>query len=319
MSEQNEGLLGELSAIADELGDLKSAIYYRRQLLARGEGDQVENWQTLLTMLEKDLRLDEANLLRRRLENRFGRDPGVLSELAVHYKQDGLRADAQRVLARIVQLRDWDLQARFRLALIQSERGYHSEALANFLHVIENTPEVVYPRSFNHFARPLIRVARLDDDAKTDSGNELHSFVLIVEDFPYLGGSMQDEIAEALLANHREYQYLPAKPLWLRIRAIEEAAALSGLTGQTEAWLARWEHSDRPDIEKLWAYRYLAGNDEAHARYGALLQSMPDSDAFINLFQGAFARLLAGDIDAIHAWINDPEARVGRHDRAASS
>lgn len=317
MSEQNEGLLGELSAIADELGDLKSAIYYRRQLLARGEGDQVENWQTLLTMLEKDLRLDEANLLRRRLENRFGRDPGFLSELAVHYKQDGLRADAQRVLARIVQLRDWDLQARFRLALIQSERGYHSEALANFLHVIENTPEVVYPRSFNHFARPLIRVARLDDDAKTDSGNELHSFVLLVEDFPYLGGSMQDEIAEALLANHREYQYLPAKPLWLRIRAIEEAAALSGLTGQTEAWLARWEHSDRPDIEKLWAYRYLAGNDEAHARYGALLQSMPDSDAFINLFQGAFARLLAGDIDAIHAWINDPEARVGRHDRAA--
>ena len=317
MSEQNEGLLGELSAIADELGDLKSAIYYRRQLLSRGEGDQLENWQTLLTMLEKDLRLDEANLLRRRLENRFGRDPGFLSELAVHYKQDGLRADAQRVLARIVQLRDWDLQARFRLALIQSERGYHSEALANFLHVIENTPEVVYPGSFSRFARPLIRVARLDDDAKTDSGNELHSFVLVVEDFPYLGGSMQDEIAEALLANHREYQYLPAKPLWLRIRAIEEAAALSGLTGQADAWLARWGQSDRPDVEKLWAYRYLAGNDEAHARYGALLQSMPDSDAFINLFQGAFARLLAGNVDAIRAWINDPEARVGRHDRAA--
>jgi len=319
MSEHNDGLLGELSALADELGDLKSAIYYRRQLLSRSEGDQLENWQILLTMLEKDLRLDEANLLRRRLENCFGRDPGFLSELAVHYKQDGQRADTQRVLAKIVQLRDWDLQARFRLALIQSERGYHSEALANFLHVIDHTPEVVYPRSFHQFARPLIRVARLDDDAKTDSGNELHSFVIIVEDFPYLGGSMQDEIAAALLANHREYQYLPAKPLWLRIRAIEEAAALSAVTGQTDTWLARWKESDRPDVEKLWAYRYLnlSENEEAHGRYGALVESMPESGSFINLFQGAYARLLAGDVDALYAWINNPEASVGRHDRVA--
>tara|TARA_B100000925_G_scaffold79845_2_gene56629 strand:+ start:6969 stop:13109 length:6141 start_codon:yes stop_codon:yes gene_type:complete len=317
MSENRDGLLSELSSLADELGDLKSAIYYRRQLLSRGEGDQLEDWQTLLSMLEKDLRVDEANLLRGRLENRFGRDPGFLSELAKHYELDGRHADAERVLAKIVQLRDWDLQARFRLALIQSKRGHHSEALSHFLSIIDNTNEVNYPKSFLDFARPLIRVDRLTPEDKKDAGNELRSFVFAIEEFPYLGGSMQDDIAEALIEKHREYQYLPAKPLWLRIRAIEEAASLSALTNQATSWLERWEVSKRPNVEKLWAYRFLKGNREALKRYTQLVEEQPKSDAYIHLFNEVYARILTGNADAILFWINDPSARVGRHDRVA--
>tara|TARA_B100001093_G_scaffold18309_2_gene16626 strand:- start:5143 stop:11283 length:6141 start_codon:yes stop_codon:yes gene_type:complete len=317
MSKNHDGLLSELSSLADDLGDLKSAIYYRRQLLSRGEGDQLEDWQTLLLMLEKDLRVDEANLLRRRLENRFGRDPGFLSELAEHYELDGRHADAERVLAKIVQLRDWDLQARFRLALIQSERGHQSEALAHFLSIIDNTNEVNYPKSFLDFARPLIRVDRLTSEDKKDAGNELHSFVFAIEEFPYLGGSMQDDIAEALIEKHREYQYLPAKPLWLRIRAIEEAASLSALTNQATSWLERWEVSERPNVEKLWAYRFLKGNREGLKRYTQLVEEQPKSDDYIHLFKEVYARILTGDGDAILFWINDPNARVGRHDRVA--
>lgn len=317
MSEDRDSLLSELSSLADELGDLKSAIYYRRKLLSRGEGDQLENWQTLLSMLEKDLRVDEANLLRSRLENRFGRDPGFLSELAEHYELDGRHAEAERVLAKTVQLRDWDLQLRFKLALIQSKRGQYSKALSNFLSIIDNTNEVNYPKSFLNFARPLIRVDRLTSEDKKDAGNELRSFVFAIEEFPYLGGSMQDDIAEALIEKHREYQYLPDKPLWLRIRAIEEAASLSALTNQTTSWLERWEVSKRPNVEKLWAYRFLKSNREGLERYARLLEEQPKSDAYIHLFTEVYARILTGNADAILFWINDPNAIVGRHDRVA--
>ena len=85
MSGQREDLLDELGRLANTLGDLDSAIYYRRQLLARDDGSQLEHWEALVEMLEKDLRVEEADRLRLRLESKFGREPEFLEELAETY------------------------------------------------------------------------------------------------------------------------------------------------------------------------------------------------------------------------------------------
>src|SRR5690606_28576312 len=75
MSGHSEELLAGLGELADRLGDLKSAIYYRRQVLASEGGNATaESWQSLVAMLEKDLRSGEADLLRRRLESKFGQN-----------------------------------------------------------------------------------------------------------------------------------------------------------------------------------------------------------------------------------------------------
>ncbi|MEQ1841626.1 MAG: hypothetical protein ABL994_14560, partial [Verrucomicrobiales bacterium] len=98
MSGQDGDLLGELGELSGSLGDLKSAIYYRRQLLTKGVGEDLENWKALIAMLEKDLRVGEADLLRKRLETKFGTDTDFLKELSDHYLKNGLLRDAGRTL-----------------------------------------------------------------------------------------------------------------------------------------------------------------------------------------------------------------------------
>ncbi|MEM7603639.1 MAG: tetratricopeptide repeat protein, partial [Verrucomicrobiota bacterium] len=271
MSGQNEGLLSELGELADQLGNLKSAIYYRRQLLAREEGEPLENWLTLIEMLEKDLRVDEANQLRSRLEGRFGRDPEFLSKLTEHYLEDGQWEAATRTLAKTVKLRNWDLEARLRLALLLLDRRNWDEADSLLTDILEATRDVVYPVDFEKRALPLLRVATLPEEDRSAPGAELDPFIYTVESYPFLGGNFQDEIAEALQVTHPEFQYRPAKPHLIRLRALEEAGALSARRGRAGNWLKDKLDPGLPLIERLWAARH-SGNRNA---FGLLLKQLP--------------------------------------------
>ncbi len=316
MSDRSDGLLDELGLLADELNDLKSAIYYRRQLLMREEGNDLENWQTLIEMLEKDLRVAEADLLRRRLESRFGRDPEFLSELAEHYRKNGQLGSAQRALEKIVSLRDWDLKAKLHLGLILRQRGQKQNALIQFNSVVAASTNAKFPKSVER-ALPLIRVNALSHDAKARSGSELESIIFAVEEFPYLGGELQDDIAEALQKPHREFEYLPEKTPWIRLRAIEEAAQLSAETGQTEQWIEQWKDSDRPRFESLWAARHSAENSEtARRHFVKLLDETPIRKDHIHQFQLTCCRLLAGDTAGLETWLTSPSSPGTQSERA---
>lgn len=313
MSGQNDDLLDELGQLADRLGDLKSAIYYRRQLLARDEGSSLENWQSLIAMLEKDLRVGEATLLRKRLESRFGRDPDFLEDLASHYLDDGSYADAERAMEKILSLRNWDVHARFHLALLKKERGKAEEALELFNEVIEQTAKVTYPEELSRRALPLIQLSALDAEYRTESGRELEPFIFTVEGYPYLGGNLQDDIAEAYQEAHPEFHFLPKEDYLLRLRAIEEAGQIVAGSGTAGQWLDRRLEQSFPLHERLWAARHA----EDRISFARLLKDLPEPETDVELLNFAYCHLLAGENDTLLEWAKpDSERDSGRHPRS---
>lgn len=299
MSGQNEDLLTELGALSDRLGDLKSAIYYRRQLLTRGEGDDLENWKALLQMLEKDLHVGEADQLRRRLETKFGTDADFLSELTDHYLKSGRPGDAGRTLSRLVELRSWDLQARFRLALLQLDREENDAAFATLNAILAETESVKYPEGFGEKILPLIRVAALPTEQRDSSGSGLDAFVFTVEGYPFIEGNLQDEIAAALQQPRPEFTFSPKEPHLIRLRAIEEAAALAATLGKSSVWLGEWNREERPLFERLWATRYAG----AAPAFSTLLGHYPDTGSHTDQLFLAYANLLAGQPDRFLKWV----------------
>jgi len=313
MSGQDGDLLGELGELSGRLGDLKSAIYYRRQLLTKGVGEDLENWKALIAMLEKDLRVGEADLLRKRLETKFGTDTDFLKELSDHYLKNGLLRDAGRTLDRLVELRGWDLEALFHLALLQIEREENEAAFATLKKILADTGDVKYPEGFGDNLLPLIRVATLPDDVKSAPGNELDAFVFTVEEYPFTGGTLQDEIADALQEERPEFRFSPVEPHLIRLRALEEASALAATLGQTTTWVESWNHKDRPLVERLWATRYSL----ATSAFGNLLRELPDSESYSDQLFLAYSLLLAGQVDHFVEWVEaENSAKDTQHPRS---
>ena len=300
MSGQSEELLSELGSLSDRLGDLKSAIYYRRLLLTRGEGDDLENWKILVRMLEKDLHVGEADQLRRRLETKFGTDTDFLSEITGQYLKDGRPRDAERTLSRLVELRNWDIEARFQLALLRIERGENEAAFDTLNDILAATAPVKYPDDFGAKILPLIRVATLPDDERDAAATGLDAFVFTVEAYPFIGGNLQDEIADALQQPRPEFTFSPKEPHLIRLRAIEEAAALASSMGRASSWLEPWNAGDRPLFERLWATRYAG----ATSAFATLLDQYPDSGSHTDHLLLAYSRLLAGQPDRFLKWVN---------------
>lgn len=298
MSGQSEELLAELGMLSDRLGDLKSAIYYRRQLLNRGEGDTLDNWKALVTMLEKDLHVGEADQLRRRLETKFGTDTEFLAELTSYYLKNGRPRDAGRTLSRLVALRSWDLEARFQLALLQIERGEEEEAYETLNLILKETEQIAYPEGFGEKILPLIRVATLTAEDRADSGEGLDAFVFTVEGYPFVGGNLQDEIAESLQKARPEFQYSPKTAPLIRIRAIEEAAALAATLGRSGTWLQGWTDEKRPLFERLWATRYAGARDP----FATLLEQFPNSGSHIDELLIAYSTLLIASPERWKKW-----------------
>lgn len=312
MSGQSKELLAELSELADELGDLKSAIYYRRQLLNTGELDDLDNWRTLVEMLEKDLRVGEAELLRSRLETKFSTDPDFLGELTDHYLKSGQLHAARRTLERIVSLRSWDLEARFRLGLLLREQGEPQKALDAFEEILADTEDGDHAIPDGRIFYPLIEANTLSADNRANPGAELDPFIFTIEGYPFLGGDLQDKIADQLQDQHPEFHYLPKDGPYLRLRTIEEAARLSARLGAGEEWYDRWKDSDRPHAEKLWAARYA----ERKGELLSLLEAEPAPTTFYDRLFAAYLRFLTGDADAVVSWTEgDDEAEQTQYPR----
>lgn len=304
LSGQNEELLGDLGDLSDQLGDLGAAIYFRRQLLALGRGESLEDWKVLVRMLEKDLRVTEADELRRRLETKFGSDTDFLAELTDHYLKSGQLRDAARTLGSLVSLRSWDLEARFRLGLLQVQREELEAAYATFGKILADTADESGPADFGRGLLPLIRVAAAPGSPRGAKGEGLDAFVFTVEAYPYTSGTMQDEIADALQEDRPEFSPLPKEPHLLRLRAIEEAAALAARLGRVPAWLAERNAGELPIHERLWAARHAApGHPAARRAYADLLKSLPEpAQAVEHLFQ-AYAWMLTGEVDPLLEWV----------------
>ncbi len=313
MSGQRSELLDELSLLSDNLGDLKSAIYYRRQLLARDEEDDLEHWLTLVTMLEKDLRVDEAERLRKRLESKFGRDPEFLEELATTYLDNGDPAAAERTLEKLLSLREWDRKIRFRLAFLQQSRGKDAEALVHYENLLEATKDLSFPEEIAKNALPLIRVLSNSLGEAYESGTELYPFIFSIEEFPFLGGDLQDDLAEGLQEPHPEFHSLPEQDHYLRLRALEEASVIARELGRAGEWSQPFLDPDRPLIERIWVARHT-GNQTILNR---LIQQREWGDSTLDRFLAAYFQVLCGEKGDVDAWIApDPVREEGDYPRS---
>src|SRR5205085_214360 len=88
--------LDQLRAAALKVGDQKNAIYFQKQIAASAAPkDEAGEWRQLVTLLEQDFRMAEADQARRRMEARFSQDPAALDDL-VHYYTDTGQDDAAR-------------------------------------------------------------------------------------------------------------------------------------------------------------------------------------------------------------------------------
>ncbi|MEM7699579.1 MAG: tetratricopeptide repeat protein, partial [Verrucomicrobiota bacterium] len=220
MSGQDDRLLSPLGDLAEEVDDLNAAIYYTRQQLARGEGEEsIENWANLIGMLEKSFRVEEADAVRQRLEGRFGRDPEFLESLVLEYEKQGSIRAQTRVLERLVALRPWDLTSHFRLGLVRRKRGDDEAAKQSFAAVIVGSEPFALPDDRDAMPLPLLRSSTIDSDIRDDPTLIFEPWLLSIESMPYLGGNLQDEMATVLQKPYPEFTEIPQDEPYLRLRA----------------------------------------------------------------------------------------------------
>ena len=226
MSGEDRELLAELGEMAGETSDLKAAIYYRRQLIAQADGEEeadVESWKSLISMLERDLRVADADRIRQRLEGKFGQDADFLKSMADFYQRSGERTAAMRVLEELVRLRSWDATAQLELGLLRREGGDLTGAMQAFEQVIEETAEAALsPAERNFEYLPVIDGGWFSGVGTRPDTGGLANFVRGIQDYRYMPLDLQEKLMARYRRPHPEFHRVPRGDAFLRLRAIEE-------------------------------------------------------------------------------------------------
>ncbi len=248
MSGENHELLDELGDLASRLGDLNSAIYYSRQMIARGEGEaNIENWENLIRMLEKDFRSTEADLMRNRLEVKFGQDPDFLERLGAYYWKNDHLKDALRIYQKRARLRDWDVGAQFDLALLKLETGDRAGARQTLELILSLTAREAVPNWAENGTWPVIDATQGEVVVKLDSLN------FELQTFPGISTSMQEGYVQWTgNQGRREFEYRPRDNYAIRLRTLEELGKCLRDLPTRETEVTKWLEQDLPGREKWW-------------------------------------------------------------------
>ena len=302
MSNHDQTLLAQLGELADQSNDLKAAIYYRRQLIVSDENKaNIESWKLLINMLEKDLRVSEADLTRKRFEGKFARDVDFLRETANYYLKTNRPHEAQRNYEKLVNLRPWDAALWLELGLLQKENGHHTDALASFQKAIDTTTEDALPVDKVGQALTYLPVIaggwRSSAELRPDTGG-LEALIEGIQEYRFLESEQQDVLVSWLRAPHPEFQRVPSPRTAVRLRAIEEAARLSSDNPETlEKWLARWKAGpSTAGGERLWAIFYAGEFDQAQTILDELMLPLTHHQ---NRFFYALLSLRMGHADTL--------------------
>lgn len=247
--------LDQLRAAAMKVGDLKSAIYFQKQVAAAATGkDEASEWRQLVQLLEEDFRMNEADQARRRLEARISQDPAALEELAKYYNETGQDDAARRVQEQITRVKGWDGRALLRLALTQKQAGNPSGAVLTLRGLLTSVKAPAQPENaaLERWPWPL-----LDERKPTPATSPL--LLNSLDNTAGLEPKDRERLRVFLSLPRQEFAELPDEPAQVRLRAVEELAkldpaAVSALKGTFS------------EMEKLWADYYAGhGEDFRHA------------------------------------------------------
>lgn len=270
--------LDQLRDAALKVSDLKSAIYFQKQIAASAPPKEVApETRRLVELLEQTFQIAEADRVRRRLESRFSQDATALEELARYYQGTGQDEAERRVYEQMARVRAWDGKARLRLALKCLRFADEAEAERHLQAVLAVAVKPgTYPTKGIRAPLPLTNTRR-DGSAVTTS-----DLVPLLDFAPGLERKEMDTLRAFLGQPRAEFAELPDDAAMVRLRAIEELAKLrlsqggKALTG----WISQWsEDTKANDVEKLWALYAAGAGSEARAVLARILPEMTTLEA----------------------------------------
>jgi len=294
--------LGQLRAAALRVGDLKSAIYFQKQIAATTSGGAAEagEWRQLVQLLEDDFRMKEADQARRLLESRFSQDPAALEDLAKYYAGSAQEESARRVYEQVARIRAWDAGNLLRLALQQKQMGDQQAAQHSLLKLLDAVPqppvsEAVLPENL---AWPLL-------EERHEHSTASAAIIAAIDNAPGLEQADRDVLRRFFSLPRGEFSEVPDEAEDLRLRAVEELSLMKALPGDRKLTAQ----------EENWASYYGQREREAfHARLFALLGPVDRVEArFVLIWLAVKSHGMKEAIQWVRA--PDPAAAPDQHRR----
>jgi predicted Zn-dependent protease len=293
--------LDQLRDAALKVADLKSAIYFQKQIAAAAPPKEVAaESRRLVELLEQTFQITEADRVRRRLESRFAQDATALEELAKYYQSSGQDEAERRVYEQMTQVRAWDGRTRLRLALKCLRFADEAEAEKQLQAVLAAPVKTRnYPTSGVRAPLPLT------DTRRTSGGVTTGDIVSLLDFAPGLDRKDLDTLRAFLGQPRAEFAELPEDAALVRLRAIEELAKLRHAQGgdALTAWIQQWSADTKANnVEKLWALYYAGAGAEFRV---VLKQVLPDTSKLEAQFAMLWLTLHSGGMEAAVAWASE--------------
>ncbi len=293
--------LDQLRDAALKVADVKSAIYFQKQIAAVAPPKEIAaESRRLVELLEQTFQITEADRVRRRLESRFAQDATALEELAKYYQSSGQDEAERRVYEQMTQVRAWDGRARLRLALKCLRFADEAEAEKQ-LQVVLATPVRVRNYSLSGVRAPL----PLTDTRRTGGGVTTGDIVSLLDFAPGLERKDLDTLRAFLGQPRAEFAELPEDAALVRLRAIEELAKLRHAHGgeALSQWVQQWNSDTKVnDVEKLWALFYAGAGVEFR---GVLKRVLPDTTKLEAQFALIWLTLHSDGMDEAVRWAGE--------------
>ncbi len=296
--------LVQLRAAALAMNDLKSAIYFQKQIAAAAPPKELANEsRELVQLLEQTFQIAEADRVRRHLENRLSQDAGALEDLAQHYKETGQDDAERRVYEQIQRVRAWDARSTLRLALKCIAVADEPAAIKHLRDLLARTQSKNSLRALPPDRWPF----PLTDERKAGGAASLTDLLGLLDDARGLEKPEQERLRSFFAVPRPELVELPDDPSLVRLRAIEELARVLHKQSDDKAlkaWVKTWAGDETaPPVERLWALFYA----NATVPFQSLLSSTIGKAESIDLqFVYAWMTVRGQGMTAALAWMKTP-------------
>lgn len=255
--------LDQLREAALRVSDMKSAIYFQKQIAAAAAPqDLAAESRRLVEMLEETFQIAEADRVRRRLENRFSQDAGALEALAEHYRTTGQDEAERRVYEQVARVRPWDARLQLRLALKCLRLADESSA-SKYLNEIcvRTVGQAFHSVTLAPERMPLPLV----DSRKLSASSTASEIADLLDSASSLSNEEAKDLRVFFGMPRPEFVELPDTVPLIRLRAIEE---LGKLVHRDEVECSAWVNKVlsgeeiKAPVERLWALYYARAGKE---------------------------------------------------------
>ena len=299
--------LVQLRTAALAVNDLKSAIYFQKQIAAAAPPKELANEsRELVQLLEQTFQIAEADRVRRHLENRLSQDAGALEDLAQYYKETGQDDAERRVYEQIQRVRAWDARSTLRLALKCVAVADEPAAIQHLRDLLARTQSKNSLRALPPDRWPF----PLTDERKAGGAASLTDLLALLDEARGLDKAEQERLRNFLGVPRPELVELPDDPSFVRLRAIEELARLLRRQGDEKArqsWVSTWANNESaPPVERLWALFYGGANESFQT---LLDRTIGMAESVDMQFVYAWLTVRAQGMEAALQWMKTP--RIG--------